>query len=216
MATVRMSQRLTTEIRNAAKKKFATVHPTIDNIYIDDWFKENIYSKISKYKDLTNELFGSDVFNYDRMASLDTVYVYSKYIDSDGDERKINQQCEFAQGQFEVPYQLANGYSSMSLYLPTENSVVQQIIKTQEHNRAVNKKKDHYIEKIDEALSEFTTLNQALKAWPALKDLVEDEYIQKVHKKVPRAQKQKEQRELIESQEQELNEVLLTANLLEN
>ncbi len=216
MATVRMSQRLTTEIRNAAKKKFATVHPTIDNIYIDDWFKENIYSKISKYKDLTNELFGSDVFNYDRMASLDTVYVYSKYIDSDGDERKINQQCEFAQGQFEVPYQLANGYSSMSLYLPTENSVVQQIIKTQEHNRAVNKKKDHYIEKIDEALGEFTTLNQALKAWPALKDLVEDEYIQKVHKKVPRAQKQKEQRELIESQEQELNEVLLTANLLEN
>jgi len=216
MATVRMSQRLTTEIRNAAKKKFATVHPTIDHVYIDNWFKENIYNKIGKYKDMTNELFGSDVFNYDRMSSLDTVYIYSSYIDEDGDERKVNQQCEFEQGQFEVPYQLANGYSSMSLYLPTENSVVQKIIKTQDHNRAVNRKKDAYLDKIDEALSEFTTLNQALKAWPALKDLVDDEYIQKVHKKVPRAQKQKEQRELIESQEQELNEVLLTANLLEN
>ena len=31
-----MSQRLTSEIRNAAKKKFATVHPTIDHIYVDD------------------------------------------------------------------------------------------------------------------------------------------------------------------------------------
>jgi len=216
MATVRMSQRLTTEIRNAAKKKFATVHPTIENVYIDDWFKENIYNKIGKYKNLTNELFGSDVFNYDRMASLDTVYVYSKYIDEDGDERKLNQNCEFEQGQYEVPYQLANGYSSMSLYLPADNSLVQKIIKVQNHNRAINNKKDAYIDKIDEALGEFTTLNQALKAWPALKDLVEDEYIQKVHKKVPRAQKQKEQRELIESQEQELNEVLLTANLLEN
>ena len=165
---------------------------------------------------MTNELFGSDVFNYDRMSTLDTVYVYFTYIDEDGDERKLNQNCEFEQGQYEVPYQLANGYSSMSLYLPADNPLVQKIIKVQNHNRAIYNKKDAYIDKIDEALGEFTTLNQALKAWPALKDLVDDEYIQKVHKKVPRAQKQKEQRELIESQEQELNEVLLTANLLEN
>ena len=37
--------------------------------------------------------------------------------------------CEFEQGQYEVPYQLANGYSSMSLYLPTDNSVVQKLLK---------------------------------------------------------------------------------------
>ena len=40
--------------------------------------------------------------------------------------------------------------------------------------------------------------------------------MQKVYEKVERKAKQQQQREHIEVQEQELNEVLLTANLLED
>ena len=52
------------------------------------------------------------------------------------------------------------------------------------------------------------------RAWPALKDLVSQDKIDKVYEKVERKAKQQQQREAIEIQEQELNSVILTASLL--
>ena len=71
-----------------------------------------------------------------------------------------------------------------------------------------------YKQKVQETIASFTTLNQALKAWPALKDLVPQSKIDKVYEKVERKAKQQQQRETIEVQEQELNSVILTASLL--
>ena len=71
-----------------------------------------------------------------------------------------------------------------------------------------------YKDKVRETISSFTTLNQALKAWPALKDLVDQDKIDKVYEKVERKAKQQQERESIQIQEQELNSVLLTASLL--
>ena len=73
-----------------------------------------------------------------------------------------------------------------------------------------------YKDKVRETISSFTTLNQALKAWPALKDLVDQDKIDKVYEKVERKAKQQQERESIQIQEQELNSVLLTASLLGN
>ena len=73
-----------------------------------------------------------------------------------------------------------------------------------------------YKEKVKETVSSFTTLNQALKAWPALKDLVDQDKIDKVYEKVERKAKQQQERESIQIQEQELNSVILTASLLGN
>jgi len=109
-----------------------------------------------------------------------------------------------------------DGYSTITIKLPREHEFVQQCEAIDKHNDACRTGEREYINKIEEAISDFSTLNQALKAWPALKDLVDDQYVQKVYEKVERKAKQQQQREAIAIQEQELNEVLLTANLLEN
>ena len=70
------------------------------------------------------------------------------------------------------------------------------------------------IHKVDAALDNFTTLNQALKAWPALTKLVSQDKISKVHEKQQRKRKEQQQRSKIEPIEQGLNQTILTAALL--
>jgi hypothetical protein len=68
--------------------------------------------------------------------------------------------------------------------------------------------------KVERALTEFTTLNQALKAWPALTKLVSQDKISKVHEKQQRKRKEQQQRSKIEPIEPGLNQTILTATLL--
>lgn len=89
-----------------------------------------------------------------------------------------------------------------------------QLISIRQHNDKVYEGGRDYKQKVQETIASFTTLNQALKAWPALKDFVPQDKINKVYEKVERKAKQQQQREAIEIQEQELNSVILTASLL--
>jgi hypothetical protein len=92
--------------------------------------------------------------------------------------------------------------------------LVEEAFNTRMYNDNQYEGARHYKDKVRETISSFTTLNQALKAWPALKDLVDQDKIDKVYEKVERKAKQQQERESIQIQEQELNSVLLTASLL--
>lgn len=70
------------------------------------------------------------------------------------------------------------------------------------------------VHKVEQALEQFTTLNQALKAWPALTKLVDQDKISKVHEKQQRKRKEQQQRSKIKPIEQGLNQTILTASLL--
>ena len=92
--------------------------------------------------------------------------------------------------------------------------LLSELVSIREHNDKVYNGGREYKQKVQETIASFTTLNQALKAWPALKDFVPQSKIDKVYEKVERKAKQQQQREAIEVQEQELNSVILTASLL--
>jgi len=92
--------------------------------------------------------------------------------------------------------------------------LIAELVSTREYNDKIYDGGREYKQKVQETIASFTTLNQALKAWPALKDFVSQSKIDKVYEKVERKAKQQQQREAIEVQEQELNSVILTASLL--
>jgi hypothetical protein len=92
--------------------------------------------------------------------------------------------------------------------------LVEEAFNTRMYNDNQDRGARQYKDKVRETISSFTTLNQALRAWPALKDLVDQDKIDKVYEKVGRKAKQQQERESIEIHEQELNSVLLTASLL--
>jgi hypothetical protein len=104
----------------------------------------------------------------------------------------------------------------MLLKLLLDCPLVEEAFNTRMYNDNQDRGARQYKDKVRETISSFTTLNQALRAWPALKDLVDQDKIDKVYEKVERKAKQQQERESIEIHEQELNSVLLTASLLGN
>jgi len=70
--------------------------------------------------------------------------------------------------------------------------------------------------KVNQLLLKFTTLNQALKAWPALSKLVEPEKLAKVHEKQERKRMQNIQKEMADKVvvENDLNKTILSAALI--
>jgi pyrroloquinoline quinone (PQQ) biosynthesis protein C len=73
--------------------------------------------------------------------------------------------------------------------------------------------------KFRSTLREFTTLNQALKAWPALSKVVQEAWPEKmvtVHKKTERRAQEKKNKEMMDGVAQDLNTVILGGSLLED
>ena len=85
-----------------------------------------------------------------------------------------------------------------------------------EYNQKLEAQRDVASHKVNNLLCKFTTLNQALKAWPALSKLVEPEKLAKVHEKQQRKRKQEQQKQMADEVvlDNELNKTILTASLL--
>ena len=219
MATVRMSRRLLSEIRTTAREKFKKVNPYKDFPSADTWVTETFKNKVPSFIQKTKEHFNGEYFNFDKIEEVNKLDIHTTKIvqDDDGveDHIKTTYRCPF-DTYTTIPKFMTERYETFSVHLPREHFLVQQCEAVDKHNEACRDGERQYVNKIEEAIEPFSTLNQALKAWPALKDLVDDQYVQKVYEKVERKAKQQQQREAIAIQEQELNEVLLTANLLEN
>ena len=219
MATVRMSRRLLSEIRSAAREKYKKVNPYKDFPSADTWVNETFKNKLSSFVEKAKDHFGGDYIDFNKVDEVNKLDIKTTkiVIDEDGVEEHVQTtyRCPF-DVYTTIPKFMTDRYETFCVTLPREHELVQQCEAVDKHNDACRDGERTYINKIEEAVEPFSTLNQALKAWPALKDLVEDKYVQKVYEKVERKAKQQQQREHIEVQEQELNEVLLTANLLED
>ena len=123
--------------------------------------------------------------------------------------------------------QFGMGYSStvtLNLYDGDETNpdlaeAVNKVSEVSSFNRlnAFNKKEKEH--KFRSTLREFTTLNQALKAWPALSKVVQEAWPEKmvtVHKKTERRAQEKKNKEMMDGVAQDLNTVILGGSLLED
>lgn len=74
------------------------------------------------------------------------------------------------------------------------------------------------VSKLSILLEQFTTLNQALKAWDGIRNLVDSERLAKVNEKVYRKRKQQKQKQAVDTTMDDvgINDTLLTASLLED
>lgn len=215
MATVRMSMRLLEEIEAAATEKFNNTHDfkKQEATNGDSAFDVHVKPNLEKFTKALEESFGSLVDI--KYKEINKIKLHSKTTDEDGDERHRDFEVPMSYST-NVPEILARSYYSEAIDLhvsPTDSHFI-NALQIDMHNSNLAKKRREFVGKIQTTLKEFTTLNAALKAFPSLKDLVKDEYIQKVHEKVNRTQKQKEMKEFAEDQLSDLQEVLLTDKLL--
>ena len=215
MATVRMSMRLLGEIEEAAKEKFNNTHDFKEQEVTngDSAFDVHVKPNLEKFTKALEESFGSLVDI--KYKEINNVKLHSKTTDEDGDERHRDFQVPMSYST-RVPEILCKSYYSdaIDLHVPPTDSHFINALQIDMHNNNLARKRREFVNKIESTLKEFTTLNAALKAFPSLKDLVNDEYIRKIHQKVNRTQKQKEMKEFAEDQLSDLQEVLLTDKLL--
>jgi len=214
MATVRMSDRLLRDIRQNAKKKYQVVNPEKQYPLADTFFNENISPKLDKLIQQFNETLNNMV-NY-TIKSVEQLN-FNIDVPTDDPARPIVTEtfsCKFS-SERKVPSFMSSSWYSAEINLPFEHEFAQQLYNISQYNKKRKEQEHTYVDKIENVCKEFSTLNQAMKAWPALKDLVPQDSVQKLYEKVNRKAKQQQQRDFIVEQEQELNEVLLESKLLE-
>ena len=97
-----------------------------------------------------------------------------------------------------------------------EDANVEYICACIEYNSELTAKKGIATNKVKTLLGNFTTLNQALKAWPALSKLVSSEKLAKVHTKQERKRKQELHKEIADDlvASADLNKTILAGALI--
>jgi len=214
MATVRMSDRLLRDIRNNAKEKYRVVNPEKEYPLADMFYSENIAPKLDKLVQQFSETLDNMV-NY-TMKNVEQIN-FNVDVPCDDPDRPVKTEtytCKFS-SERNIPSFMSSSWYSGEVNLPFEHEFAQQLYNISQYNKKRKEQEHTYVDKIENVCKEFSTLNQAMKAWPALKDLVPAEKVQKLYEKVNRKAKQQQQRDFIVEQEQELNEVLLESKLLE-
>ena len=238
MSTVRMSDQLQRDITRKAEEMYDKAHPHQEypeylgnKIYIK-YLKDDLEAISSHVlSNMPDEMSNRKL----KMSEVTDLCIKSSYCihkNPTDDPEDYDGEPEFGEYRFDLKivggYQLlqlfntASGYNDemqVDLVINTDKAVpdcalMAQLYKLKRDNDAIYTGGRQYRQKVQETIASFTTLNQALKAWPALKDFVPQNKINKVYEKVERKAKQQQQREAIEVQEQELNSVILTASLL--
>jgi len=115
-------------------------------------------------------------------------------------------------------YSSGHGYARPArLKIPRHGDAnVEYVCACLEYNNELEAKKTLAAKHVGDLLGKFTTLNQALKAWPALAKLVDSDKISKVHVKQERKRKQELQKELADEMviSGELNKTILAGALI--
>jgi len=210
MATVRMSDRLKSDIRSEARRQFKKVNPKQEfSLELGDKIYNKYFSPlIPKIKKLRKEANLKSYFYIMTTSTLDIG------IETKSGEVSDNLDIPMS-AEREVPGQSGYGNSTARLNLKFNSPESKEIRKIIDSNEDISIKKREYVDLVENNLANFTTLNQALKAWPALAKLITDNWaIQRIHEKVKRKKKQDEQRAEIELNETELNSIILTNSLL--
>ena len=97
-----------------------------------------------------------------------------------------------------------------------EDKTFNYICEVHEHNSKLEANRDLAAREVRVLLEKFTTLNQALKAWPALSKLIAPEKLAKVHEKQQRKRKQDLQKEMADEVivGSDINKTILAGALL--
>ena len=233
MSTVRMARYLVHEIKNKFEENFDKAYPEkeIPTSVGDKLYQELMGNKIPKVKDVLEEQFGqqldiSDFFIKTSTLKLEVpIYIKernwdstnSKYIYTDELDEKHRVYVNLSNEKL-VPRDAAGYRDDPVTFKLTgdENIPIKDIIKFVQYESKREAKRDEDSQKVVNTIEQFTTLNQALKAWPALTKLCPPEKISKVHEKQQRKRKEAENRAKIQPIEQSINQTILTASLLED
>ena len=235
MATVRMSDELVNRLTDQYRKDYDKTSPNqeVPSSVGDTIYKHTMEIGVQKFRKLmdevpsikTNEVENNFFTKDSTMSGKVNAFEYS----IDDDENTIK---EAVVADEDIPLstertQFGMGYSStvtLNLYDGDETNpdlaeAVNKVSEVSSFNRlnAFNKKEKEH--KFRRTLREFTTLNQALKAWPALSKVVQEAWPEKmvtVHKKTERRAQEKKNKEMMDGVAQDLNTVILGGSLLED
>ena len=235
MATVRMSDELVNRLTDQYRKDYDKTSPNqeVPSSVGDTIYKHTMEIGVQKFRKLMDEVpsvktneVENNFFTKDSTMSVKVnAFEYS----IDDDENTIK---EAVVADEDIPLstertQFGMGYSStvtLNLYDGDETNpdlaeAVNKVSEVSSFNRlnAFNKKEKEH--KFRSTLREFTTLNQALKAWPALSKVVQEAWPEKmvtVHKKTERRAQEKKNNEMMDGVAQDLNTVILGGSLLED
>ena len=239
MSTVRMSDQLQRDITRKAEDMYDKAHPYQE---FPEYLGNKIYTKYLK-DDLENvsshvlsnmpDAISNRKLKMAEVTDLNITSNYCIHKNASDDPQDYDGEPEFGEHRFMLKviggYQVLKMFNTGSNYnndelqldlvINTDNAVpdcelIAELYKIRRENDLRANERNNYRRTVSNTIESFTTLNQALKAWPALKDLVAQDKIDKVYEKVERKAKQQQQREAIEVQEQALNSVILTASLL--
>ena len=240
MATVRMADYLRHKIVTRFKELYDKSNPPIEQqpYHGDKLYETLISGKVQKLTEQVEESFGDLIDTNDLLMKTDQLklqtnimlYDYEREFDEVKDTHFYKIKEKFRENEvIEVPlsssvemFAKKDRYYSEIISLNADSENISELAKEyiekikKNHQQESKRKAKRYIdsEKVDETLLQFTTLNQALKAWPALSKLVPQDKISKVHERQQRKRKEQQQRSKVAPVEQNLNKTILTASLL--
>ena len=238
MATVRMSEELVSRLTDQYKKDYDKTSPDqeVPSHVGDTIYKHTMGVGVEKFRKLMDEVpsvktneIENNFFNKDSNMNV-KVNAFEYSIDEDGHTVKDAVVVDEVIPMSTEKTQFGMGYSStvtLDLYKGDESllnnpdlaEAVNKVSEIASFNRLNYFKKLRKQHKFTDTLREFTTLNQALKAWPALSKVVQEAWPEKmvtVHKKTERRAQEKKNKEMMDGVAQELNTVILGGSLLED
>lgn len=238
MATVRMSDELVNRLTDQYKKDYDKTSPNqeVPSHVGDTIYKHTMEVAVEKFRKLMSEVpsvntneVENNFFNKDSNVNV-KVNAFEYTLDDDGHTVKDAVVVDEVIPLSTERTQFGIGYSNtitLDLYKGDESllnnpdlaEAVNKVSEIASFNRLNHFKKLRKQYKFTDTLREFTTLNQALKAWPALSKVVQEAWPEKmvtVHKKTERRAQEKKNKEMMEGVAQELNTVILGGSLLED
>lgn len=215
MKTVRLSMQLQEEITDAARKKFDNANPKKE--YPNDGYsvlqRLGVIDKTEQTKTMFKNIWDRSM----PMQNIDTVVLRSEAVepddDGEGNEYTRNLSYSLRCPSTDVPKFLCY-YDELRLDVPCNDPTIVECMAIENYNKDLSDKRYTQIRQLKDAMSNFSTLNQLLKAAPYVKDLVPQEKLTKMYEKDDRTGRRQELAELADDQLQGLREVLLEDALL--
>jgi len=243
MATVRMADYLKRDITTKFKKLYNKSNPKLEHsTYVGDKLYDLLLgAKTKEFKEQVSDTFGAYVnpekffLKSNKLPVSLSMLIYKDVRDFDDIQHKyvVKVEEEFEdEREIELPLSgeylqlvdLSTSWTTQAVTMNLDNYeekeeqlfqlYTKKIISVEQKETKRLAKRAADVHKVEQALEQFTTLNQALKAWPALTKLVDQDKISKVHEKQQRKRKEQQQRSKIKPIEQGLNQTILTASLL--
>lgn len=223
MATVRMSDKLKYAILDEAEHQFQNVNKEKeipldvgDAVYAEyaQPVVDSVQSLMIKYPHVKNFM------SFENMSEISVGFVIPNDVSDEDQTYSSTSQLKMSA---ERPFPRGGGssynYNHISFHIPHDCEHAEKIREVKNHNEDVSTRRMDYRAKVKDTIENFTTVNQALKAWPALEKLIAGTsegawVLQRVNEKVQRKKKQAEQRAEIELNETDLNSVILTNALI--